>query len=55
MPYIRSEIPLFIVFRALGFISDRKILEHIVYDFRYTERPNLQHERNVTFRLAQGL
>lgn len=33
LPYIRQEIPIVIVFRALGFVSDRDILEHIVYDF----------------------
>ena len=33
LPYIKQEIPVIIVFRALGFVSDRDILEHIVYDF----------------------
>jgi DNA-directed RNA polymerase II subunit RPB2 len=33
LPYIRTEIPLFVVFRALGFVADKDILEHIVYDF----------------------
>ena len=33
LPYIRQEIPVIIVFRALGFVSDRDILEHIIYDF----------------------
>ena len=33
IPYIKKEIPIMIVFRALGFIRDRDILEHIVYDF----------------------
>ncbi|KAL6781338.1 RPB2 [Auxenochlorella protothecoides x Auxenochlorella symbiontica] len=33
LPYIRSDIPLLVVFRALGFTADRDILEHIVYDF----------------------
>ena len=33
LPYIKQEIPIFIVFRALGFVSDRDILEHIVYNF----------------------
>ncbi|XP_035672620.1 DNA-directed RNA polymerase II subunit RPB2 [Branchiostoma floridae] len=33
LPYIRQEIPIIIVFRALGFVSDRDILEHIIYDF----------------------
>jgi len=33
LPYIKQEIPIMIVFRALGFVSDRDILEHIIYDF----------------------
>jgi DNA-directed RNA polymerase II subunit RPB2 len=47
LPYIRSEIPVVIIFRALGFISDRDILGHVVYDFEDTEmmerfRPSLE-------------
>lgn len=37
VPYIRSDIPIFIIFRALGFVSDRDILEHIVYSFEDNE------------------
>lgn len=33
LPYIRQEIPIMIVFRALGFVADRDILEHVIYDF----------------------
>ena len=33
LPYIRQELPVIIVFRALGFVSDRDILEHIIYEF----------------------
>ena len=33
LPYCKQEIPIMIVFRALGFVSDRDILEHIIYDF----------------------
>ena len=33
VPYIRQEIPIIVVFRALGFVSDRDILEHVIYDF----------------------
>ena len=33
LPYIKQEIPIIIVFRALGFVSDRDILEHIIYEF----------------------
>ncbi|KAJ2268281.1 DNA-dependent RNA polymerase II, partial [Coemansia sp. RSA 371] len=32
IPYIRNEIPAVVVFRALGMITAKDILEHIVYD-----------------------
>ncbi|KAI3923766.1 hypothetical protein MKW98_011396 [Papaver atlanticum] len=31
--FLRTEIPIVIVFRALGFVADKNILEHICYDF----------------------
>jgi DNA-directed RNA polymerase II subunit RPB2 len=34
LPYIHDEIPIVIVFRALGFVADREILEHICYDLK---------------------
>ncbi|KAI0989118.1 hypothetical protein GJ496_000338 [Pomphorhynchus laevis] len=37
LPYIKQEIPIVIVFRALGFVSDRDILDHIIYDPNDTE------------------
>jgi len=47
LPYIRTEIPIVIVFRALGFVADKQILEHICYDFSDTQmmellRPSLE-------------
>ncbi|KNC80151.1 DNA-directed RNA polymerase II subunit RPB2 [Sphaeroforma arctica JP610] len=33
LPYIKAAVPCVVVFRALGFVADRDILEHIVYDF----------------------
>lgn len=47
LPYIRNEIPIIIVFRALGFVADKDILEHICYDFSDTQmmellRPSLE-------------
>lgn len=47
LPYIRQDIPVVIVFRALGFVADREILEHICYDFKDAElmerfRPSLE-------------
>ena len=32
LPYISHDIPIVIVFRALGVVSDRDVLEHICYD-----------------------
>lgn len=32
LPYIRDEIPIAIIFRALGIVSDEDILNHICYD-----------------------
>jgi DNA-directed RNA polymerase II subunit RPB2 len=32
LPYIRNDIPIVVVFRALGIIPDKDILEHICYD-----------------------
>ncbi|OQR95634.1 DNA-directed RNA polymerase II [Thraustotheca clavata] len=37
IPYIRQEIPVVVIFRALGFVADREILEHICYDFSDVE------------------
>jgi DNA-directed RNA polymerase II subunit RPB2 len=30
--FIRSEVPIYVIFRALGIISDKEIISHIVYD-----------------------
>jgi DNA-directed RNA polymerase II subunit RPB2 len=32
IPYIRQDIPVVIVFRALGIVADKDIIEHICYD-----------------------
>ncbi|CAH8341483.1 unnamed protein product [Eruca vesicaria subsp. sativa] len=47
LPYVKKEIPIIIVFRALGFVADKDILEHICYDFADTQmmellRPSLE-------------
>jgi DNA-directed RNA polymerase II subunit RPB2 len=41
MPYIKQDIPVMLVFRALGFVADRNILEHIIYDFEDQEMMEL--------------
>jgi DNA-directed RNA polymerase II subunit RPB2 len=33
LPYIRIEIPIAILFRALGCVADKDILQRVVYDF----------------------
>ncbi len=37
LPYIRTDVPVVLVFRALGYTNDKSILEHIVYDFSDTD------------------
>jgi len=37
MPYIKQDIPVIIVFRALGFENDREIMSHICYNFQDEE------------------
>ncbi|KAF9612408.1 hypothetical protein IFM89_039441 [Coptis chinensis] len=41
LPFIQSEIPMAVVFRALGFIPDKAILEHICYDLEDPEMMEL--------------
>lgn len=57
LPYIRTDIPVVIVFRALGFTADRDIIEHIVYDFADSEmmerfRPSLQEAAPIQNQLV---
>ncbi|KAL7435553.1 hypothetical protein ACHAXM_004712 [Skeletonema potamos] len=47
LPYIRTDIPVVIIFRALGYVADRDIIEHVVYDLSDGEmmdlfRPSLE-------------
>ncbi|CAI5967919.1 unnamed protein product, partial [Closterium sp. NIES-64] len=47
LPYIKAEIPIIVVFRALGFVADKDIMEHVCYDFTDTAmmellRPSLE-------------
>ncbi|KAI5190271.1 DNA-directed RNA polymerase II subunit RPB2 [Nematocida minor] len=47
LPHAKLDVPVVIIFRALGFVSDKEILEHICYDFSDTEmlsmlRPSIE-------------
>eukprot|EP01094_Clydonella_sp_ATCC50884_P008296 TRINITY_DN1766_c0_g1_i2.p1 TRINITY_DN1766_c0_g1~~TRINITY_DN1766_c0_g1_i2.p1 ORF type:complete len:1180 (-),score=381.56 TRINITY_DN1766_c0_g1_i2:113-3652(-) len=53
LPYIREDVPMVIVFRALGFVADRDILELICYDFEDKVimemlRPSLEEALSVS-------
>jgi DNA-directed RNA polymerase beta subunit len=45
--FIKSEIPVFVMFRALGIISDKEIVQHIVYDLN-----NKDNQRIITELMA---
>uniref|UniRef100_A0A7S0WZH0 DNA-directed RNA polymerase subunit beta n=1 Tax=Chlamydomonas leiostraca TaxID=1034604 RepID=A0A7S0WZH0_9CHLO len=52
IPYIKADIPIFILFRAMGVVADKDILEHIVYDFGDTDmmealRPSIEEAQPV--------
>ncbi len=65
VPYIRSDIPILVLFRALGFVADKDILEHIVYNFEDVEmmealRPSIEEafpvqDQNVSLILDDHL
>jgi len=53
MPYVHKELPIMIVFRALGLEADREILEHICYDRRDEQmmellRPSLMEAASIS-------
>ena len=43
MPHIKTDIPIIIVFRALGFVADKDILQHVVHDLE--DQPMLEQLR----------
>ena len=52
LPYVKSDIPIVVLFRAMGFVSDRDIISHICYDssdVRMMEllRPSLEEAYDV--------
>lgn len=52
IPYARQEVGVVILFRALGSVADKKILEHIVYDFKDRQmmellRPSFEHAHAI--------
>lgn len=56
LPYIRQDVPVVIVFRALGFVADKEIVERIVYDFSDSEmmsqlRPSMEEASLITMQM----
>ena len=51
LPYIKQEIPIIIVFRTLGFVSDKDILEHVIYDL---DDPEMMEMVLIFFLCIQG-
>lgn len=52
IPYVKADIPILVLFRALGTVSDKDILEHIVYDFSDHEmmealRPSIEEAQPI--------
>ena len=45
LPYIRVDVPVVIIFRALGTTDDRSIIEHVVYDLMDGEMMDLFRPR----------
>ncbi len=57
LPYIRVDIPVVVIFRALGMNADKDIIEHIVYDFGDSEmmerfRPSLEEASPIQSQLV---
>lgn len=56
LPYINADVPMAIVFRAMGHLGDKDILQHICYDFNDRAllellRPSLEEGRDVSTKL----
>eukprot|EP00042_Codosiga_hollandica_P059449 m.916301 g.916301 ORF g.916301 m.916301 type:complete len:1179 (+) comp60162_c0_seq1:57-3593(+) len=52
IPYIKDEIPVIILFRALGILTDKQILDYVIYDSDDTEmmemlKPSLHEALDV--------
>ena len=52
LPYVNSDIPMVVLFRAMGFEEDKDILQHICYDFDDVKllellRPSLEEGREI--------
>lgn len=55
IPYIKKDIPIVILFRALNCITDKEIIENIIYDFEDVQmmeklRPSLEEARDIQTR-----
>lgn len=46
--FLRSEVPLFVMFRALGVCTDMEILQHVVYDLHDPKHQRFMNEMLAT-------
>lgn len=54
IPYIKSDVPIVILFRALGSEGDKQIIQHIIYDFQDTQMMDLLRPSLVESNVIQS-
>ncbi|KAM0674179.1 DNA-dependent RNA polymerase II [Gurleya vavrai] len=47
LPYVKQEIPVMVLFKALGFINDKEILEHIIGNVESSDGNSFYYESDV--------
>lgn len=53
--FLRAEVPLFVMFRALGVCTDTEILQHILYDINHPKHQRFLNEMMATIEDASEI
>jgi len=53
--FLKTEIPVFIMFRALGILSDYEIIHHVLYDIRRDKNKHILEELKACCDDASGV